>query len=222
MVVSIGAIASAAQGVSYFERDGYYAKGDSRHLDASAWAGRGAEALELRGPVEPGVFQDVMEGTVPDGTGRRLGRRERDGSVTHRPGRDLTFSAPKSVSIVAMLGGDAAVAAAHDAAVRRTLAWLEASTIQTRIRDPESGLLVHTGGQKMVAATFRHEVSRNLESTLHTTPHLFLWGQGCSSVCAETAFAPVVWSAEGRESRTSSRIRRCRRVRARARPCAIG
>ena len=168
MVVSIGAIASAAQGVSYFERDGYYAKGDPRHLDASAWAGRGAEALELRGPVEPGVFQDVMEGTVPDGTGRRLGRRERDGSVTHRPGRDLTFSAPKSVSIVAMLGGDAAVAAAQDAAVRRTLAWLEASTIQTRIRDPESGLLVHTGGQKMVAATFRHEVSRNLDPQLHT------------------------------------------------------
>ena len=168
MVVSIGAIASAAQGVSYFERDGYYARDDPRHLDASAWAGRGAEALGLRGPVEPGVFRDVMEGTVPDGTGRRLGRRERDGSVTHRPGRDLTFSAPKSVSIVAMAGGDAAVVAAHDAAVRRTLAWLEASTIRTRVRDPESGLLVHAGGQKMVAATFRHEVSRNLDPQLHT------------------------------------------------------
>jgi len=168
MVVSIGAIASAAQGVSYFERDGYYARDDPRHLDASAWAGRGAEALGLRGPVEPGVFKEVMEGTVPDGTGRRLGRRERDGSVTHRPGRDLTFSAPKSVSIVALPGGDAAVVAAHDAAVRRTLAWLEASTIRTRVRDPESGLLVHAGGQKMVAATFRHEVSRNLDPQLHT------------------------------------------------------
>ena len=168
MVVSIGAIASAAQGVSYFERDGYYAKDDPRHLDASAWAGRGAEVLGLRGPVDPGVFQDVLEGTVPDGSGCRLGRREKDGSVTHRPGRDLTFSAPKSVSLVAMLGGDAAVVAAHDAAVRRTLAWLEASTIQTRIREPESGLLVHTGGQKMVAATFRHEVSRNLDPQLHT------------------------------------------------------
>ena len=168
MVVSIGAIASAAQGVSYFERDGYYAKDDPRHLDASAWAGRGAEVLGLRGPVDPGVFQDVLEGTVPDGSGCRLGRREKDGSVTHRPGRDLTFSAPKSVSLVAMLGGDTAVVAAHDAAVRRTLAWLEASTIRTRIREPGSGQLVHTGGQKMVAATFRHEVSRNLDPQLHT------------------------------------------------------
>ena len=67
-----------------------------------------------------------------------------------------------------MIGGDAAVAAAHDAAVKRTLAWLEATTVQTRMRDPETGLLVHAGGQKMVAATFRHEASRNLDPQLHT------------------------------------------------------
>ena len=168
MVVSIGAIASAAQGVSYYERDGYYARDDAAHRDASAWAGKGAEALGLRGPVEPDTFHDILEGAVPDGSGRRLGRREKDGTVRHRPGRDLTFSAPKSVSLVAMLGGDAAVVAAHDAAVKRTLAWLEATTIQTRMRDPETGILVRAGGQKMVAATFRHEVSRNLDPQLHT------------------------------------------------------
>ena len=168
MVVSIGAIASAAQGVSYFERDGYYAKDDPEHLKASAWAGKGAEALGLAGPVDPDVFRDVLEGTVPDGSGRRLGRPGKNGSITHRPGRDLTFSAPKSVSLVAMLGNDAAVAAAHDAAVKRTLAWLEATTIQTRMKEPETGCLVHAGDQKMVAATFRHEISRNLDPQLHT------------------------------------------------------
>ena len=168
MVVSIGAVVSAAQGVSYFERDGYYAKDDPEHLEASAWAGKGAEALGLSGPVDPGVFRDVLEGTVPDGSGRRLGRPEKDGSVNHRPGRDLTFSAPKSVSLVAMLGGDAAVVAAHDAAVKRTLAWLEETTVQTRMRDPATGQLVHAGGQKMVAATFRHDTSRNLDPQLHT------------------------------------------------------
>ena len=168
MVVSIGAIASAAQGVSYFERDGYYTKGDPQHLNASAWVGKGADALGLRGPVEPDVFREILEGIVPDGSGRRLGRPEKDGTVTHRPGRDLTFSAPKSVSLAALLGGDAKVAAAHDAAVRRTLAWLEATTIRTRMKDPETGLMVYAGGQKMVAATFRHEVSRNLDPQLHT------------------------------------------------------
>ena len=168
MVVSIGVVASAAQGVSYYERDGYYARDDPRHLEASAWTGRGAEEAGLRGQVEPGAFRDVLEGIVPDGSGRRLGRREKDGSFSHRPGRDLTFSAPKSVSLAAMPGGDAAVVAAHDAAVKRTLAWLEAATVRTRMKDPETGLLTHAGGQKMVAATFRHEVSRNLDPQLHT------------------------------------------------------
>ena len=168
MVVSIGVVASAAQGVSYFERDGYYARDDVAHLDASAWAGRGAEVLGLKGPVDPEVFRNVLEGIVPDGSGRRLGRHEKNGSVTHRPGRDLTFSAPKSVSLVALLGSDDAVVAAHDAAVRRTLAWLEETTVRTRMKDPETGFLVRAGNQKTVVATFRHEVSRNLDPQLHT------------------------------------------------------
>ena len=168
MVVSIGAVASAAQGVSYFERDGYYSRNDPEHLEASAWAGKGAEALGLSGPVDPSIFKDILEGTVPDGSGRRLGRPEKDGSIAHRPGRDLTFSAPKSVSLVALLGDDANVVAAHDAAVKRTLAWLEATTIQTRMKDPETGRLAHMGGQKMVTATFRHDTSRNLDPQLHT------------------------------------------------------
>ena len=168
MVVSIGVVASAAQGVSYFERDGYYAREDPRHLHASAWAGRGASALGLEGPVDPDVFGDVLAGAVPDGSGRRLGRREKDGSITHRPGRDLTFSAPKSVSLAALIGGDGRIVAAHDAAVRRTLAWLEETTVQTRMKDPATGFLVRAGGQRMVVATFRHEVSRNLDPQLHT------------------------------------------------------
>ena len=168
MVVSIGAISSAAQGVSYFERDGYYAKDDPEHLEASAWAGKGAEELGLSGPVDPATFKGVLEGMVPDGSGQRLGRPEKDGSISHRPGRDLTFSAPKSVSLVAMLGDDANVVAAHDAAVKRTLAWLEETTIQTRMKDPETGRLAHMCGQKMVAATFRHDTSRNLDPQLHT------------------------------------------------------
>ena len=168
MVVSIGTISSAAQGVSYFERDGYYAKDDPQHREVSAWAGKGAEALGLSGPVDADTFRDVLEGTVPDGSGRRLGRPGKDGSLVHRPGRDLTFSAPKSVSLVALLGDDEAVGAAHDKAVKRTLAWLEETTIRTRMKDPETGRLGFAGGQKMVAATFRHDTSRNLDPQLHT------------------------------------------------------
>ncbi len=166
MVASIGKIASPAQGASYYERDGYYAKDDPTHREASAWAGRGAEALGLEGPVDPEAFRRVLEGEVPGG--RRLGRKEPDGSITHRPGRDVTLSAPKSVSLMAMVGGDERVVAAHDQAVGATLGWIERNAIETRLRDRATGAMVRAGDQKMVAATFRHDTSRNLDPQLHT------------------------------------------------------
>ena len=168
MVVSIGAVASPAQGVSYYERDGYYARDDPAHREASAWIGRGTEALGLDGPVDPDRFRAVLEGEVPDGSGRRLGRLDRDGNRIHRPGRDLAFSAPKSVSLAALVGGDAHVVAAHDLAVRRALGWFERNAAETRVKDPETGRLVRVGGQKTVVAGFRHDTSRNLDPQLHT------------------------------------------------------
>ena len=123
MVASIGKVGSPSQGVSYFEKDGYYAKDDPLHREASAWYGRGAESMGLTGPVEPEAFEHVLEGRVPDG--RRLGRRERDGTIHHRPGVDVTLSAPKSVSLAALVGGDRRIFKAHDRAVKRTLDWIE-------------------------------------------------------------------------------------------------
>ena len=63
---------------------------------------RGAETFGLEGPVDPDTFKAVLEGEVPDGSGKRLGRKTREGGIEHRPGRDLTFSAPKSVSWAAI------------------------------------------------------------------------------------------------------------------------
>ena len=167
-MLSIGALASAAQGASYYERDGYYAKDDPEHRAASAWAGRGAEELGLKGPVDPETFRAVLEGKVPDGSGTELGRRGRDGELLHRPGRDLTFSAPKSVSITALVGGDERIVDVHDRAVAASLAWVEGNAAETRMKDPDTGRMIRTGNQKIVAATFRHDTSRNLDPQLHT------------------------------------------------------
>ncbi len=167
-MLSIGALGSAAQGASYYERDGYYAKDDPGHKSASAWAGKGAEELGLEGPVDADVFRTVLEGSVPDGSGRQLGRRGKDGEFLHRPGRDLTFSAPKSVSIAALVGGDARITGAHDRAVKATLDWVEANAAETRVQDPETRRMVRARGQEIVAATFRHDTSRNLDPQLHT------------------------------------------------------
>ena len=168
MVVSIGAVVAPAQGANYYERDGYYEKDDPTHREASAWTGRGAADMGLTGPVDPDVFRSVLEGVVPDGSGQRLGRRGKDGDFHHRPGRDLTLSAPKSVSLAALVGGDARVVKAHDAAVSRTLAWVERNAAETRMADPVSGGMVRAGDQKTLVATFRHDASRNLDPQLHT------------------------------------------------------
>ena len=168
MVASIGAVANPSQGASYYERDGYYAKDSPEHRAASAWAGRGAAELGLEGPVDPDTFQAVLEGEVPDGSGRWLGRKTRDGDIHHRPGRDLTFSAPKSVSLAALIGGDDRIVEAHDRAAMRALDWFERNAAETRMQDPQTGRMVRTGGQKTVIATFRHDTSRNLDPALHT------------------------------------------------------
>ena len=165
---SVGAVASPSQGVTYYERDGYYANDDPGHRETSNWAGKGAEELGLSGDVDPETFKDVLAGKVPDGSDRQLGKREKDGGIEHRPGRDATFSAPKSVSLAALIGGDRRVVDAHDRAVSRSLAWIERNAVETRLKDPQTGRMVRVGGQKMVAATFRHDTSRNLDPQLHT------------------------------------------------------
>ena len=136
MVASIGVIASPSQGASYYERDGYYAKDDPDHRQASAWAGKGAESLGLAGPAGPagpGTFKANLEGKVPDGAS--LGKRGKDGEIHHRPGRDVTLSAPKSVSLLALIGGDRRIVAAHDRAVKTTLSWVERNAVETRMQD---------------------------------------------------------------------------------------
>ena len=167
-MLSIGALTSAAQGASYYERDGYYAKDDPEHREASRWAGKGAEELGLKGPVDPDTFRAVLEGKVPDGSGTELGRRGKDGEILHRPGRDLTFSAPKSVSLAALVGGDKRIVDIHDRAVAASLDWVERNVAETRMKDPDAGCMVRAGNQKIVAATFRHDTSRNLDPQLHT------------------------------------------------------
>ena len=99
--------------------------------------GRGAEALGLEGPVDPDTFGAVLEGEVPDGLDIHLGRRMGDGEIRHCPGRDLTFSAPKLVSLAALVGDDARIVEAHDRA--RALGWFERNAAETRVQDPATG-----------------------------------------------------------------------------------
>ena len=170
MVATVVRLKAAASTVSYFEADGYYARGDPAHRAASGWHGAGAAALGLRGPVSPRRFAAVLAGFVP-GEDIRLGRL-RDGEHQHRPGIDVTFSAPKTVSLEALVYAPgrtgARVIRAHDEAVRATLDFVEAELLQTRGYDPATGRRPRVAAHGMVAATFRHVASRNLDPQLHT------------------------------------------------------
>ena len=166
MVATFFELRSSAVTVSYFEQDGYYAKNDPEHRQASFWHGGAAKALGLRGHVRPKRFESVLAGFVP-GTDIRLGRM-REGERVHRPGWDITFSAPKSVSLEALVMGDRRVIRAHDEAVRATLDWVEADLLETRGWDPATRRRPRVKADGMVVAGFRHLTSRDLDPFLHT------------------------------------------------------
>ena len=185
MVAKVRNLTSSSSTAAYFhEEGGYYAAtgGDreaarakaAEHRLASAWHGQGLAALGLKPgqTVAATTFETILQGHVP-GTGIRLGRK-RDGKHEHRPGFDITFSAPKSVSLAALLPtrkhprGDRGVLRCHDEAVKATLDWIEETKLQTRGYDPATGRRPRVKGHGMAAALFRHIASRNLDPQLHT------------------------------------------------------
>ena len=131
------------------------------------WHGRGLEQLGL----EPGaeVTEQQLEALFARGlhpsTGDRLGRAWRTDGVT---GFDMTFSSPKSVSALWALGSEemaAAAMAAHRAAVKAGLAYLDTHAGLSR-RGTDGFEQVATDG--LVAALFDHRTSRAGDPQLHT------------------------------------------------------
>ena len=125
------------------------------------WLGKGTEALGLSGAVAPDQLDALLQGHLPDGT--RL-TRQKDGKETNRPGLDLTFGAPKSLSILALLGGDTRLTDAHNAAARQAMLEVERS-VNTRLTRDGVTRTVTTGN--MVAALFTHDTNRAGEMHLH-------------------------------------------------------
>lgn len=159
MVATISALTSAAQAASYYEADDYYAEGG---LAPSEWLGEGTRALKLDGAVDREQFARLLAGHVAD---QELGTM-RDGVWEHRPGWDMTFSAPKSVSVMAEVAGDRRLVEAHERAVRTALDLAEQHFSATRIR--EDGTIRREATGNLVIASFRHGTSRALDPQLHS------------------------------------------------------
>lgn len=157
MTVSPHAIAGAGAAAAYYAQDNYYTAGQE---GPSHWGGAGAEKLGLKGTVSAAVFESVLEGRLPGGP-----TISGDGTGKRSPGFDLTFSPAKSVSLVALVGGDQRVIGAHERAVADTMRWVE-QRLATARAGKAGAQSIATGN--LVYAVFRHDLSRERDPQLHT------------------------------------------------------
>ena len=176
---------SAGQAQTYHERE-FTAKEQNywsqRGVIAGEWQGQLAAQFGLAGAVSAEDFAKLSQGQHPE-TGEQLVRQrasyeyqDADGrtikTMEHRAGWDATFSAPKSVSLTALVGGDERLREAHRESVRVALDQLEHYT-QARIggnHPPET-----TG--RFVTAKFEHDTARPVDGyvapQLHTHAVVF-------------------------------------------------
>lgn len=155
-MLSVAGVRSASGAANYFAKDDYYTVEGSPEI--SAWGGEGAEAIGLSGEVSKDAFEGVLNGILP--SGEAVAQVE-----NRRAGYDLTFSMPKSASVLAYVAGDKRVLGANMAAVKATMAWVEKNLAEGR-RDVEGRKVpVQTGN--LVYALFQHDTSRALDPQAH-------------------------------------------------------
>jgi conjugative relaxase-like TrwC/TraI family protein len=146
------------------------------------WQGKLAERFGMAGAVDAQHFARLSEGQNPI-TGEQLVRHRSGQSYTtadgttvkpveHRAAWDATFSAPKSISLTALVGGDERVREAHRHAVTTALTELERYT-QARI----GGNHAAETTSKFIAAKFEHDTARPVDGyaapQLHTHAVIF-------------------------------------------------
>jgi len=171
---------SAGQAKDYYQqefisaKENYYSEsGEVR----GQWYGRLAEEWELKGEVGSEQYERLVVGQDPH-TGEQLVRTvksreevnrygEEITTSEHRAGWDATFSAPKSVSLAALVGNDERIRVAHRDAVNEALKVFEEFT-QARMGGNKPA--VTTG--KMVAAQFEHTAARPDHETGYAAPQL--------------------------------------------------
>jgi conjugative relaxase-like TrwC/TraI family protein len=184
-MLTISKALSASQAQTYHAKEFMsaeqnYWKQDDRAL--GEWHGKLAEKFDLAGAVSEEHFARLANGQHPH-TGEQLVRhravQEYEGTdgktvapVEHRAGWDATFSAPKSVSLTALVGGDERVRGAHREAANVALDQLERYT-QARIGGNSAA---ETTGE-FVAAKFEHDTARPVDGyaapQLHTHAVIF-------------------------------------------------
>ena len=156
---------NSAQASKYHEQDQNYYQDQEESLELSSWQGQGAKDLGLNGTVDNKVFSRLCQGIHPVNDQVLV-------DTTKRAGTDLTFSAPKSLSVLAELSDkdtDLKIREAHSKAVKKTMQFAE-QYAQTREQIAGERKIINTNN--LVIAKFNHDTSRENDPQLHT--HCFV------------------------------------------------
>lgn len=176
--MKLAQISASSASKYYFEKDVIF--NESGQNQNTGYFGVGADALGLQGAMKKEEFKNLLDGKSPDGTQLVKGGVTGD----KRSAYDLPLSAPKSVSIAALVHGDDRLVKAHQDAVNQTLDYIEKNLIEARdyARDSSGKLLKGEDGKhmriakqtgNMVVAQAMHSTSRpvgsnNADPSLHT------------------------------------------------------
>jgi conjugative relaxase-like TrwC/TraI family protein len=184
-MLTISKSLSAGQAQTYHSREfaseeqNYWSRDQRAH---SEWQGKLAEEWNLIGPVRADHFAHLSEGQHPE-SGVQLVKHQpartyeneygkQITSAEHRAGWDATFSAPKSVSLTALVGGDERVRDAH-----RESVWVAVGELERYTQARLGNVHLPETTSRFVAATFEHDTARPVDGyaapQLHTHAVIF-------------------------------------------------
>jgi len=197
-MMSISPLKSASKAADYYlkeeqnlnqttlslEKDGqdnYYLK-EQGASQSSFWYGKLAEEAGLAGkPVEQATLERVLSGQLGEETIK--GKRN-----DHKCGLDLTFSAPKSYSILALVGGHTDLIKLKNEAIKSTLDNIQKDVAQV-VSVNDDGERIFTNTESMIFAAIPHRTSRENDPQLHDhvlTPNMTRDQEGALRTLAST------------------------------------
>lgn len=167
-MLSVKKLGNANDAATYYTKTAtdYYLKGDVELM--AEFHGSATEENQFNSEIFEKVLHGNMDGVSSKSNDEvtQLGRPNGQGGIEHAPGWDLTFSAPKSISMMALIEGDTRLIDAHNKAVKSALNYLEQNGMYTRKTENNETKMVKTNN--MFASIFTHTTSRALDPQLHS------------------------------------------------------
>ena len=148
-----------------YAQENYYSSGES--FINSEWLGKAANIQELNGQIKEGDFLNAYSSLDPNGNPLRKQQQYQKSSRRYnRPGTDVTLSAPKSVSVAALVHENQDILEAHKAAVSATMKYAEDNCIFYQTKQRGQKLLLQSKSAQI--AVFHHDDNRNKDPQLHS------------------------------------------------------